>query len=422
MHHRTRTGRLFLLGARARRARRVPGPAGRLRGGRRLVASRPCGGRVSLTDADLAPLDAYIGVRNAQWILGDDVEVVREPGVLRAEPDDRARERAGGAPRLVRRRRDHGDPDLRRGSRHGQRGHEPARPDRARASRHRPPDARGPPRAHARREPAGLPAGRRDRQGLARSQGGGARARARAAARRRDPPQRGRWLGLDAVAASAHVPGRVEIHELESRAARGQPARRSPRAGASRSTCRPGCDDASATAATRCSSRWRASRGPGGPTSTTTGGSPTCPTQLDRLIESGRAGSRRRRDGRRHDGARRQPVRRLRGGRAVGPPRRRGGRALGGAQPSASCRGRAHRGVFGKSSGGYGALMMGLEHADVFAGVACHSGDCYFEYCYGARLPEGRRRPGVGGGAGRVPRGACEAARGRSSRAGSSRR
>lgn len=50
--------------------------------------------------------------------------------------------------------------------------------------------------------------------------------------------------------------------------------------------------------------------------------------------------------------------------------------------------GRAHRGVFGKSSGGYGSLMMGIEHADVFAGVVSHSGDCYFEYCYGTELPK----------------------------------
>lgn len=49
--------------------------------------------------------------------------------------------------------------------------------------------------------------------------------------------------------------------------------------------------------------------------------------------------------------------------------------------------GRAHRGVFGKSSGGYGALMMALEHADTFAGAASHSGDAYFEYCYGADFP-----------------------------------
>jgi enterochelin esterase family protein len=50
--------------------------------------------------------------------------------------------------------------------------------------------------------------------------------------------------------------------------------------------------------------------------------------------------------------------------------------------------GREHRGVFGKSSGGYGALMMGLEHADVFGAVASHSGDCYFEYAYGPDLPK----------------------------------
>lgn len=63
--------------------------------------------------------------------------------------------------------------------------------------------------------------------------------------------------------------------------------------------------------------------------------------------------------------------------------------------------GRAHRGVFGKSSGGYGALMMGLEHADTFAAVACHSGDAYFEYCYGPDLPRAvdglRREGGLGG-------------------------
>jgi enterochelin esterase family protein len=50
--------------------------------------------------------------------------------------------------------------------------------------------------------------------------------------------------------------------------------------------------------------------------------------------------------------------------------------------------GRAHRGVFGKSSGGYGALMMALEHADTFAAAASHSGDCYFEYCYGPDFPK----------------------------------
>ena len=32
---------------------------------------------------------------------------------------------------------------------------------------------------------------------------------------------------------------------------------------------------------------------------------------------------------------------------------------------------REHRGVAGKSSGGYGALVMGLKHPDVFSAVAC---------------------------------------------------
>jgi len=36
----------------------------------------------------------------------------------------------------------------------------------------------------------------------------------------------------------------------------------------------------------------------------------------------------------------------------------------------------------GKSSGGYGALVHGMRHADTFGLVASHSGDCYFEYCY----------------------------------------
>ena len=40
------------------------------------------------------------------------------------------------------------------------------------------------------------------------------------------------------------------------------------------------------------------------------------------------------------------------------------------------------RAVMGKSSGGYGALIMAMRHADVF-GLACStSGDCYFNYCY----------------------------------------
>ena len=42
----------------------------------------------------------------------------------------------------------------------------------------------------------------------------------------------------------------------------------------------------------------------------------------------------------------------------------------------------AHRGVNGKSSGGYGALVLAMRHPDVFGGVASHSGDMYFEACY----------------------------------------
>jgi enterochelin esterase family protein len=43
---------------------------------------------------------------------------------------------------------------------------------------------------------------------------------------------------------------------------------------------------------------------------------------------------------------------------------------------------RAARAVMGKSSGGYGSLIMGLRHADVFALVCSTAGDAYFEYCY----------------------------------------
>ena len=39
----------------------------------------------------------------------------------------------------------------------------------------------------------------------------------------------------------------------------------------------------------------------------------------------------------------------------------------------------------GKSSGGYGAIMLAMECPELFSAVACHSGDMYFEYAY---LPE----------------------------------
>lgn len=50
--------------------------------------------------------------------------------------------------------------------------------------------------------------------------------------------------------------------------------------------------------------------------------------------------------------------------------------------------GTAASGAAGKSSGGYGALRLGMEAADTFAAIACHSGDCYFEYGYLPDIPK----------------------------------
>ena len=49
---------------------------------------------------------------------------------------------------------------------------------------------------------------------------------------------------------------------------------------------------------------------------------------------------------------------------------------------------RDHRGVAGKSSGGYGALIHGMRHPETFGAVASHSGDVYFEYCYRMDIPK----------------------------------
>ena len=49
---------------------------------------------------------------------------------------------------------------------------------------------------------------------------------------------------------------------------------------------------------------------------------------------------------------------------------------------------RDHRGVAGKSSGGFGALTFGMTRPDVFGAVACHSGDMYFDYCYRPDIPK----------------------------------
>lgn len=46
-----------------------------------------------------------------------------------------------------------------------------------------------------------------------------------------------------------------------------------------------------------------------------------------------------------------------------------------------------YRAIAGKSSGGYGALVLAMHHPDLFGAVACHSGDMYFEYCYKPDFP-----------------------------------
>lgn len=43
---------------------------------------------------------------------------------------------------------------------------------------------------------------------------------------------------------------------------------------------------------------------------------------------------------------------------------------------------RNHRGLTGKSSGGYGAMVVPMLRPDVFGGLATHAGDALFETCY----------------------------------------
>ena len=43
---------------------------------------------------------------------------------------------------------------------------------------------------------------------------------------------------------------------------------------------------------------------------------------------------------------------------------------------------RGRWGVFGKSSGGYGSMVLGMRRPDVFSALANHSGDAHFELCY----------------------------------------
>ena len=69
-----------------------------------------------------------------------------------------------------------------------------------------------------------------------------------------------------------------------------------------------------------------------------------------------------------------------------GRPLRR--RALPHARPRAT-----HRGIAGKSSGGYGAMVTPMLRPDLFGGLATHAGDALFEVCLRPRLPRRGPRP-----------------------------
>ncbi|MGH8644039.1 MAG: alpha/beta hydrolase [Gammaproteobacteria bacterium] len=48
---------------------------------------------------------------------------------------------------------------------------------------------------------------------------------------------------------------------------------------------------------------------------------------------------------------------------------------------------REHRGCFGKSSGGYGAMLHGMKYARSWGAIANHSGDAYFDFIYRCDWP-----------------------------------
>ena len=62
------------------------------------------------------------------------------------------------------------------------------------------------------------------------------------------------------------------------------------------------------------------------------------------------------------------------------------------------CGGPGRRGVFGKSSGGYGALVHAMLHAGTWSAAACHSGDMAFELCYLPDFPGALRAISRAGG------------------------
>jgi enterochelin esterase-like enzyme len=48
---------------------------------------------------------------------------------------------------------------------------------------------------------------------------------------------------------------------------------------------------------------------------------------------------------------------------------------------------REHRGCFGKSSGGYGAMLHGMRYAQHWGAIANHSGDAHFDFIYRSDWP-----------------------------------
>src|SRR5689334_6706542 len=53
---------------------------------------------------------------------------------------------------------------------------------------------------------------------------------------------------------------------------------------------------------------------------------------------------------------------------------------------------RDHRGLAGKSSGGYGAMVVPMLRPDVFGALASHAGDALFECCYQRDFPVAARQ------------------------------
>ena len=51
----------------------------------------------------------------------------------------------------------------------------------------------------------------------------------------------------------------------------------------------------------------------------------------------------------------------------------------------------AHRAVAGKSSGGYGAMILPMHRPDRFGALATHAGDALFEACYGPDMAKAAR-------------------------------